>query len=219
MWALLLAADSSHGLPLSYRSINISAITVLGARRSRDYTMQYIGKSSQRFCVLRQRSRYVFTYCKILVPLLPLHGYSVCHCCTAVAVALHPKLPKLTWKLKSDFEKMISIFDFAFLKINDTSSLIWVWVFAFIKIELPKSIFLENENKNSKLIAIFNFQPSMKIKWTKHPRTLIHGFFSKSDFNFHVNFVNLGWRATVTAVQQWQTLYSGRGSKGTSVLQ
>ena len=53
----------------------------------------------------------------------------------------------------------------------------------------------------------------------KKAKSKIEIIFSKSDFNFHVNFGNLVWRATVTAVQQWQTLYSGRDSNGTNVLQ
>ena len=36
----------------------------------------------------------------------------------------------------------------------------------------------------------------------KKAKSKIEIIFSKSDFNFHVNFGNLGWRATVTAVQQ-----------------
>ena len=90
------------------------------------------------------------------------------------------------WKLKIAIN-----FDFSFL-------------FQSRKIDLGCSILMKPETQTQIRAVV-----SLILKKAKSKIEII---FSKSDFNFHVNFGNLGWRAaTVRKVQQWKTLKTDRG--------
>ena len=76
--------------------------------------------------------------------------------------------------------KITTIFVFAFL--------------IFLKIELGSSIFNETKPETQSMEDVPSFPKKAKSE--------IQILFSKSDFNFHVNFNNLGWRGTVMKFQQ-----------------